>query len=413
LTSPASLFRRFLAGASILIFFAASLQAALQSKDILTLSPAEIEAQLPNEHPSTCYLYAGRLMKAGDFSGALRWFYIGQLRWRVNLLAHPGQDASLFGLINRSLEKPLTEYGSSHMDQWLAAIDAALAWDDAHDNADTAKDKFASIYAAQRARLVKMRSYIAEHKDLSTLDIPSPYEYFLDQKEAALAEAAMAGDIQKIDELTKERVNPDAVSKDGLPILAWVLLAKNREGFKALLDHHANPEAAINHRGVPRSVLELAMNSRPDESYWFEQLVTHGANPDFIVDTQGKRTVIFDTILYGHEDLTVFLIKHGADINHRDWVNNTPLISTVSTGMRLKMTLTLLQAGADWKPINKFGKGLVDYLLIIAQKTKPEDRTKPWWQDYVNVMQWLSSHGATIPDNLRALVPELNVQKSN
>jgi hypothetical protein len=409
------LFRRFLAGTFIFIFAAVSIQAALQSNDILTLSPAEIEAQLPNEHPSTYYLYAGRLMKAGDLSGALRWFYIGQLRWRIDLLAHPGQhggqDDGLFGLINQSLEKPLTEYGASHMDQWLAAIDAALAWDDAHDNGDTAKDKFPSIYAAQRARLVKLKSYIANHKDLSTLDIPSPDESFLDKKEAALAEAAMAGDIQKIDELTQAGVNPDAFSKEGLPILAWVMMAKNHEGFKALLDHHANPEAPVKHRGLRPSVLSMAILNKED--YYFEQLILHRANPDFLLDVPTKRTLIYDTILYDRQELTVILIKAGADVNHRNIINETPLISTLSGAFRPKAALALLQAGADWKPTNKYGKGLIDYLLIIAKKGKPEDHAKPWWKDYVNVVQWLSDHGATIPDEFKALVPELNAPKSN
>jgi hypothetical protein len=65
LISPVSSFGRFLVVA--FVFFAAiSNQAAMESDDILAkLSPAEIEARLPNEHPSAYYLYAGRLMKAG------------------------------------------------------------------------------------------------------------------------------------------------------------------------------------------------------------------------------------------------------------------------------------------------------------------------------------------------------------
>lgn len=149
-----------------MIFFAASLQAALQSDDILTrLSPAEIEAQLPNEHPANYYLYAARLEKAGDFPDALRWFFIGQLRYRVYLQAHPGEDSSLFASLNYSMGPPLNRYGALHMDRWLAAIDASLAWDDAHANAYTDKNKFASVYAEQRAGLVKLKSYLVSHAD--------------------------------------------------------------------------------------------------------------------------------------------------------------------------------------------------------------------------------------------------------
>jgi hypothetical protein len=51
------------------------------------------------------------------------------------------------------------------MDQWLAAIDAALAWDDAHDNGYTDKNKFAAFYAEQRAGLVKLKTYLVSHAD--------------------------------------------------------------------------------------------------------------------------------------------------------------------------------------------------------------------------------------------------------
>jgi hypothetical protein len=241
--------------------------------------------------------------------------------------------------------------------------------------------------------------------------IPSPYAYFSDSKDAALTEAAMKGDLATIDQSIKEGGNPNAISKDGLPIIVWVLFAKNQEGFKALLDHHANPEAAIKHRLMPPSVLELTAEILPTESYWFEQLIMHGASPNFVVAAPEKRTIIYDTILYDREDLTIFLIRHGADINHRDIINETPLVSTLSGLFRIKETLALLQAGADWKPTNKRGKGLIDYLLIIAQQTKPENHAKPWWHDYVTVVQWLSDHGAAIPDELKALVPELKVPK--
>ena len=161
-----SWFVRFSALVSAPILALSCAHAALDQNDILfKLSPAAIESQLPAEHPANYYLYAGRLMKAGDLPDALRWFYIGQLRYRVYLKAHPGEDSSAFGALNQSLGRTLNKYGALHRDQWLAAIDGALAWDDAHDNAFTPKDQFASVYALQRAGLLKLKNFIEIHSD--------------------------------------------------------------------------------------------------------------------------------------------------------------------------------------------------------------------------------------------------------
>jgi len=156
---------RVLATACLSVTASSHVLATLDPKDVLTqLSPAEIEAQLPNEHPSSYYLYAGRLMKAGDKAGALRWFYIGQLRYRIYIKAHPGEDSSLFGSLNQ-MGTVLNRYGALHRDEWLGAIDAALAWDDTHINGPSPKEKFQSICDEQRAGLLKLKSYIVSNID--------------------------------------------------------------------------------------------------------------------------------------------------------------------------------------------------------------------------------------------------------
>ena len=156
---------RVLATACLSVTASSHVLATLDPKDVLTqLSPAEIEAQLPNEHPSNYYLYAGRLMKAGDKAGALRWFYIGQLRYRIYIKAHPGEDSSLFGSLNQ-MGTVLNRYGALHRDEWLGAIDAALAWDDTHINGPSPKEKFQSICDEQRAGLLKLKSYIVSNID--------------------------------------------------------------------------------------------------------------------------------------------------------------------------------------------------------------------------------------------------------
>ena len=47
-------------------------------------------------------------------------------------------------------------------------------------------------------------------------------------------------------------------------------------------------------------------------------------------------------------------------------------------------TLMLLDGGADWRLTNKQGKGLIDYLLVIAKRMPPDgpsDRSSAWWKN--------------------------------
>src|SRR2546428_3252830 len=59
----------------------------------------------------------------------------------------------------------------------------------------------------------------------------------------ALAKAAGRGDVKEINRLIAEGVSVNAVGKQGITPLWWALWTKNYEGFSALLDKGANPNA--------------------------------------------------------------------------------------------------------------------------------------------------------------------------
>src|ERR1700679_3321348 len=86
---------------------AATYALALIPDDILKNLPHDqIEAQLPKENPTYYYLYAGRLMKEGDARSALMWSFVGQLRCRIDIKAHPGTDSSLYTALNLTIGTP-------------------------------------------------------------------------------------------------------------------------------------------------------------------------------------------------------------------------------------------------------------------------------------------------------------------
>jgi len=135
--------------------------AELTAEAVEKMSPAQVEAALPGEHPAAYYEYAARLFSEGHKDASVVWFYIGQLRYRVHLLAKPDLDPSgdpaLFASLNASVGQSINEYAGGSVRGWIAAIDSALKWDQEHTNGFTSKVKFKSEYDSVRAGLQDMR----------------------------------------------------------------------------------------------------------------------------------------------------------------------------------------------------------------------------------------------------------------
>src|ERR1035437_1868698 len=137
--------------------------------DLKNLSPAKIEAALPNQHPSVYYGYADRLFHQGKKDDAVFWFYVGQLRYRFYLKANPNLDPSGdpagFGLLNAIIGQSINGYAGGSVKGWVKAIDRALQWDAEVPNGFTSKEKFAAIYEETRAGLKKLRDQLESQAD--------------------------------------------------------------------------------------------------------------------------------------------------------------------------------------------------------------------------------------------------------
>ena len=132
-------------------------QAALTPEEIKNLLPAKIESALPNEHPSSYYIYAARLFSEGKKDESILWFYIGKLRYLIYLKATPPSDPSgdpaLFASLNATVGQMINEYAGGDPKVWAAQIASALKWDDVHPNGFTSKAKFKAVYDSTRAGL--------------------------------------------------------------------------------------------------------------------------------------------------------------------------------------------------------------------------------------------------------------------
>ncbi len=75
--------------------------------DLAQLTPAQIIADAETVHPAALYILATKLMAEGRMDDAVRWFYIGQLRYRFLLAAEPERRAENQPLFSAPMRKPV------------------------------------------------------------------------------------------------------------------------------------------------------------------------------------------------------------------------------------------------------------------------------------------------------------------
>lgn len=125
------------------------------------LPSKEIEANLPDSHPMTYFLYAAKLFRAKKQDAATLWYYVGQIRFNHYLLANPDlpadADPALLADANRNFGPAIADWSGGNVRIWLQTIKDALAWDAAHPNNFTSKETFAT--QLEQARLQVSDAY--------------------------------------------------------------------------------------------------------------------------------------------------------------------------------------------------------------------------------------------------------------
>ncbi len=132
---------------------------AVTAADILAhKGPPGIERQ----HPYSYVQLAVEMTKRQLNDEAVYWFYVGQLRWRFDLLARPDQKPdegpALFGSMMEVFGEPLNKYAFGDIPKLVATWDEVLAWDAAHDNGYTSKTRYAAAWMKSRDGLKGLRA---------------------------------------------------------------------------------------------------------------------------------------------------------------------------------------------------------------------------------------------------------------
>lgn len=216
--------------------------------------------------------------------------------------------------------------------------------------------------------------------------------FFTDPKVVELAEAAVIGDIKRIETLVSRGVDVNSKGKKGMtPLIYTVFLMAKRqdyedsvgvppplkecpktsiEGFQHLLILGADPNMQQTEWG--QSAISYASYLRKSSEY-LKLVIAHGGNPNIRRQVplntptstypNTEPTPIYDAINGRSSENAQILIKAGADVsNVRNSYGWTPLMSAAVI-KSFGVMYVLLEADADFSAKDPMGYSVANYLL--------------------------------------------------
>ena len=128
---------------------------------------------------------------------------------------------------------------------------------------------------------------------------------------SALLDAVRADDRPAVEQLLRQKANPNETDPDGATPLAWAALRANPEIAALLLQAKADPNRA-NELGIGPLSLAISNCSTP----LVTQLLAHGANPN--LPRENGETPLMTAARLGRPDMMKLLLLKGAKVNASD-----------------------------------------------------------------------------------------------
>lgn len=176
--------------------------------------------------------------------------------------------------------------------------------------------------------------------------------------EAPLADAAMLGDLARVEALIRQGADLDAAQGDGMTALHWAAELGNAAMAARLVEAGAN--VAVTTRLGDYTPLHIA--ARGGFADVTSVLLEGGADPAARTSTGGSTPLHFAASTASDETVAA-LIRYGADVNAReDHWGQTPLMFAASAGRAATVEL-LIDAGADLNAMT----GVMDMRVRAAE----------------------------------------------
>lgn len=204
----------------------------------------------------------------------------------------------------------------------------------------------------------------------------------------ALADAIKNEDLPEIDRIVSSGVDINTGGRDNVSPLGWALMVNKKAAFQRLLERGADPN-----RMVWNSVPLISITAKNDtDSDWLESALKHKGDPNIVNSVagipNGKETPIFNAVRSRNKKNLELLIKAGADLNHRKYNDNTPLMVCCVYATEYDTALLLLEAGADYQIPDGLGNH-VTYWIATSRVDPAHERWK--WRE--KVIDFLEAKG--------------------
>lgn len=128
-----------------------------------------INNDISKEHPAAYMKLAGNLLKAEKYRAAIKWYYVGQIRFKAHLLANPtlekSGDPALYASLKYVVGSPINKYAGGNPDEWASSIQEAIQWHNSNPNSFTSKNKYSEIYNKLIASYKELHVWILNNKD--------------------------------------------------------------------------------------------------------------------------------------------------------------------------------------------------------------------------------------------------------
>ena len=201
-----------------------------------------------------------------------------------------------------------------------------------------------------------------------------------DRRLRDVATAASKGDVEKIDKIIAKGLDVNTRGKKGLPAAFWVLYNPNKEGFKCLLGHGANPNIPLKYtfwgKKYYTSIIHEASGMSVDVDYLKLILDIGSGNPNLQLPDSGERP-IERSVYPGEEQSFALLYNAGAEIDFEGKYGT--LLDRAFAASNYELGFFLLQKGVGFIKNGKWGQEAASDYIMMAIKLETSALSDPWF----------------------------------
>ncbi len=216
--------------------------------------------------------------------------------------------------------------------------------------------------------------------------------YFSDPRAIALANAAVEGDIAKINSLIDSGTPVDIQGSGGVTPLWWVVLNRGRHGYAAmetLLKRGANPDARVTQ--MNSTMLDLFASGTAPEL--IELFVNNGADMYWTDREHGKKfPPIADSFTLKNFDNVKMFYKLGFDMNYKNHCDVPLLYDAVASSAYDIVIWMIEDVGVETNGYSKAGQSVAHLVQSQYERKWGSDKRK-----LARIMELLKARGAKFP----------------